>query len=99
MDNLRFTALSIAMSGKEGIFAFPDKKASEYFGELTFNRAAIRERLTEEAYSQVINSIEKGEKIDRDRTSPFPFTGNKPELLIDDELWPLPKYRELLFTR
>jgi glutamine synthetase len=24
---------------------------------------------------------------------------DKLELLIDDELWPLPKYRELLFTR
>jgi len=44
---------------------FPDKKASEYFGELTFNRAAMKEFLTEEAYNAVINSIEKGEKIDR----------------------------------
>ena len=24
---------------------------------------------------------------------------DKLELLVDDELWPLPKYRELLFTR
>ncbi len=44
---------------------FPNQKASEYFGELTFNRAAMREYLTEEAYNQVMNSIEKGEKIDR----------------------------------
>jgi glutamine synthetase len=24
---------------------------------------------------------------------------NKLELLIDDEIWPLPKYREMLFVR
>lgn len=24
---------------------------------------------------------------------------DKLELIIDDELWPLPKYREILFTR
>lgn len=53
------------MSHKEKEVRFPDRKASEYFGELTFNRAAMREYLTEEAYSQVMNSIEKGEKIDR----------------------------------
>lgn len=65
MENLRFKALSVAMSHKEKEVRFPDRKASEYFGELTFNRAAMREYLTEEAYSQVMNSIEKGEKIDR----------------------------------
>ena len=27
------------------------------------------------------------------------YNCDKLELLIDDELWPLPKYRELLFTR
>ena len=53
------------MSHKEKEVRFPGRKASEYFGELTFNRAAMREYLTEEAYSQVMNSIEKGEKIDR----------------------------------
>jgi len=53
------------MSHKEKEVRFPDRKASEYFGELTFNRAAMREYLTEEAYSQVMNSIDKGEKIDR----------------------------------
>ena len=51
------------MSLKE--VAFPNGKASEYFGELTFNKSAMREYLTEEAFKQVMNSIEKGEKIDR----------------------------------
>jgi len=65
MDNIRFKALELAMTRKEVPVQFPGKKASEYFGELTFNRVAMREYLTEEAYRQVMNSIEKGEKIDR----------------------------------
>ena len=27
------------------------------------------------------------------------YHADKLELLVDDELWPLPKFRELLFTR
>jgi len=47
------------------VVIFPDKKASDYYGELTFNRVAMKEFLTEEAYMAVSNSVEKGEKIDR----------------------------------
>jgi len=65
MDNLRFKALEIAMTRQRKPVQFPDEKASEYFGELTFNQVAMREYLTEEAFMQVMNSIEKGEKIDR----------------------------------
>ncbi|MEI7727758.1 MAG: glutamine synthetase III, partial [Bacteroidota bacterium] len=65
MDNLRFRALEIAMTRKQHVVEFPNLKASEYFGELTFNKAAMREYLTEEAFKQVMNSIDKGEKIDR----------------------------------
>ncbi len=65
MENIRFKALSFAISRPGRTVVFPNQKASEYFGELTFNRAAMREYLTEEAYGQVMNSIEKGEKIDR----------------------------------
>jgi glutamine synthetase len=65
MDNIRFRALSMAMARQARQVVFPDKKASEYFGELTFNRDAMREYLTEEAFRQVMNSIEKGEKINR----------------------------------
>jgi glutamine synthetase len=60
MDTLRFKALEMAMTRKRQAVNFPDLKASEYFGELTFNRAAMREYLTEEAFNQVMNSIEKG---------------------------------------
>jgi glutamine synthetase len=65
MDNIRFKALALTMDRVPRPVQFPDTKASEYFGELTFNRASMKEFLTEEAYSAVINSIEKGEKIDR----------------------------------
>jgi glutamine synthetase len=65
MDNIRFSALWMTMSRQGKEVVFPDKKASEYFGELTFNKSAMREYLTEEAYQQVMNSIEKGEKINR----------------------------------
>ncbi|MEI6682170.1 MAG: glutamine synthetase III [Bacteroidota bacterium] len=65
MDNLRFRALELAMTRNRHITTYPDQKASEYFGDLTFNKAAMREYLTEEAFTGVMNSIEKGEKIDR----------------------------------
>lgn len=65
MENLRFKAIEITMDRSNVDIVFPSRKASEYFGELTFNRAAMREYLTEEAYTQVMNAIEKGEKIDR----------------------------------
>jgi glutamine synthetase len=39
----------------------------------------------------------------RDKVFPYfeeiKYHVNKLELLVDDEMWPLPKYRELLFTR
>jgi len=65
MDNIRFIALQAAMNRTRKPVSFPVAKASEYFGELTFNKAAMREYLTEEAFGQVMNAIEKGIKIDR----------------------------------
>ncbi|MDP1622150.1 MAG: glutamine synthetase III [Bacteroidales bacterium] len=65
MDNLRFKAFGIAMTRKLRDVEFPELKASEYFGELTFNKEAMREYLTEGAFDQVMNAIEKGQKIDR----------------------------------
>ena len=53
------------MTRKQDVAVSPGLKASEYFGELTFNKAAMREYLTEEAFNQVMNSIDKGEKIGR----------------------------------
>jgi glutamine synthetase len=65
MANIRFKALVMTMDRKSRQVSLPERKASEYFGELTFNRIAMKEFLTEDAFSAVIDSIEKGEKIDR----------------------------------
>ena len=65
MENIRFKALEMTMSRKVRDVVFHEGKASEYFGDLTFNQAAMREYLTTEAFQQVMNSIERGEKIDR----------------------------------
>jgi glutamine synthetase len=65
MSNIRFRALEIAMTRSRKPVVFPEGNASSYFGELTFNHATMREYLTEEAFKAVMNSIEKGEKIER----------------------------------
>jgi glutamine synthetase len=65
MDNIRFKALEISLQRQTKEVASHGDKASKYFGELTFNKAAMKEYLTPEAYKQVMNSIETGEKIDR----------------------------------
>jgi glutamine synthetase len=65
MENIRFRALEISIQRKRKPVIFPEGKASEYFGELTFNHTAMKEYLTAEAFRQVINTIEKGGKIDR----------------------------------
>ncbi|GAB4317577.1 MAG: glutamine synthetase III [Bacteroidales bacterium] len=65
MSNFRFKALEISLNRQSRGFETPVGKVSSYFGELTFNREAMQEFLTREAYQKLINVIEKGEKIDR----------------------------------
>jgi glutamine synthetase len=65
MDNIRFKALEISTQRQSKEQTAPALKASQYFGEMTFNKPAMKEYLTPEAYKQVMNSIETGEKIDR----------------------------------
>jgi glutamine synthetase len=62
---LRFTALERVSERKPVQATIPAGKISDYFGELTFNDAAMREYLTTEAYLKVRNAVEKGDKIDR----------------------------------
>ena len=64
MENLRFKALEMALSRKASIFKAP-KKASEYYGELTFSKSVMREYLPRESFDQVSYAIEYGEQIDR----------------------------------
>ena len=65
MTNIRFKALEVTLSRKPKSLDLPKEKVSTYFGELTFNRDAMREFLTREAYQKLLNVIEKGETIER----------------------------------
>jgi len=65
MENLRFKALAITLTREKKNIDYPPGKVSEFFGENTFNRKAMREFLTVEAFTRLINAIEKSEKIER----------------------------------
>jgi glutamine synthetase len=41
------------------------KKTSDYFGELTFNKKVMREKLNQETYEKMIATIESGEPLDQ----------------------------------
>lgn len=64
MSNIRFKALELAISRPKRTIEMP-QKVSDYFGENTFNQAVMRQYLSKEAYQQLQNVINKGEKIDR----------------------------------
>ncbi len=65
MSNFRFNALEVTLSRERKSLDLPKEKVSTYFGELTFNRDAMREFLTQEAFQKLINVIEKGQTIER----------------------------------
>jgi len=65
MTNFRFKALEVSLSRQRKQLDLPKEKVSSYFGELTFNRDAMREFLTQEAFQKLQNVIEKGETIER----------------------------------
>lgn len=66
MENIRFQALADTFRRNKVVYKMPDKKPSEYFGEMTFNHSAMKEYLTDESYQKVMSAINKGTKIDRD---------------------------------
>jgi len=65
MENIRFRALEVSIQRQRKSVSFPEGKASDYFGELTFNHSAMKDYLPSQVYQQVMRSIEKGEQIDR----------------------------------
>jgi len=65
MAQIRFDALKTVLSRKPLVTERPLKKTSEYFGENVFSRNKMQEYLSAEAYSEVINAIDKGTKINR----------------------------------
>lgn len=66
MENFRFKALADNFNRERVVYKMPDKKPSEYFGEMTFNLSAMKEYLTDESYKKVMSAIDNGTKIDRD---------------------------------
>jgi glutamine synthetase len=65
MENLRMKALGAMLNRQPNRVSLPATKISDYYGELTFGKEAMKEYLTEESYKSLINSVEKGEKISR----------------------------------
>ncbi len=65
MSNLRFKALETTLNRKAKKVTPPAEKLSEYYGNLTFNKRAMREFLPVDAFDNIINAIESNEKIDR----------------------------------
>ncbi len=65
MENIRFKALEATLNRKPVVFKLPSGKISDYFGEQTFSQVSMQEFLPEDAFNQVVRSVEKGEKIDR----------------------------------
>ncbi len=65
MESIRFKALETTWLRKAVNVVLPKGKASDYYGEMTFNKKFMRDFLPEKAYKKVMASIEKGGNIDR----------------------------------
>lgn len=65
MSNIRFKALELSMSrSRRQLPSIPDRP-SVYFGELTFNKAAMSDYLSREAFKAVQAAVDQGIKIER----------------------------------
>jgi glutamine synthetase len=70
---------------------------------ISYIKAKVKEMIEERKKANAIEDTRK--KADAYSQIIFPFLGDiryhvdKLELIVDNEKWPLPKYRELLFTR
>ena len=64
MSKIRFQALSQLLD-REPVKVNEDIKRSELFGQNVFNENTMRQYLTKDAYSGVMNAIDHGTKIDR----------------------------------
>ncbi len=65
MAQLRFRALSELMNREPKEVTFPAGKATDYYGELVFNKEAMSKYLSRDAYVAVKEAIDKGDAIDR----------------------------------
>lgn len=65
MSNIRFKALEMSMLRSRRQLPFIPERPSAYFGELTFNKSAMSDYLSREAYKSVQAAIDQGIKIER----------------------------------
>ena len=65
MPTVRFLALEETIGRKPQHFEAPATRVSEYFGSRVFNRKAMREYMTSEAYNAVADAMDNGTKINR----------------------------------
>ncbi len=83
--------------------ATPLKLIEEMSDHIAKIKVMVDEMIEERKKANVIEDVREKAIAYCDRVKPFldkiRYHANKLELLVDDELWPLPKMRELLFTR
>lgn len=65
MSTLRFKALEKVFDRQPNWKQPPSDKISDFFGENVFNVDKMREFLSKQAYKSVVDSMEKGKRIDR----------------------------------
>ncbi len=65
MAIIRFKALEEAHTRQAVKVDLPSVKTSDYYGINVFDKKQMRKYLSKEAYSRVIEAIDKGERIDR----------------------------------
>ncbi len=65
MGTLRFNALEKAVSRHPLEIKSPSAKTSEYYATNVFNKQRMQEYLSQEAFDNVMEAINKGSKIDR----------------------------------
>jgi len=99
------------ISGMKDVFGKESQKLAgaqyEILKDISIHINGIKEKsdnmLAERKKANKIQDSEKKAKAYCDNVKPYfeevKYHSDKLEILIDDELWPLPKLRELLFTR
>ena len=65
MQGIRFAALQEVMRRKPSDYQ-DDSRVSDVFGQNVFNKKAMAEYMTPEAYKSVLDAIDKGSKINRE---------------------------------
>lgn len=76
---------------------------TEISEHITIIRAKVNEMIEARKASNAIEDMKEQAVAYADKVKPFfdeiRYHADKLEMLVDDEIWPLPKYRELLFTK